>query len=128
MESHLVKTKNDTDYPDYVMSVCSTLRDAYGFSARITDLWSMLLTVLSLDEFELMDYRLNQNGKFYSYLLDSCIQWREGKPVDFRDIYDAILINGDFSKSEKSLFEGCDILDILWAIFIVVNNPGINFN
>ena len=128
MESQLVKTKNDTDYPDYVKSVCEVLKDYYGFSIRITDFWSILITVLSLDEFGLMDYKLNLNGQFYSYLLDECIKWREGKPVDFHEIYEAMLINGDFTKDEKLLFEGCDILDILWAIFIIVNNPGINFN
>jgi len=127
MESHLIKTKNDT-YPDYVKSICELLREKYGYAARITDLWDMLLTIFSLDEFELMDYRTNQNGKFYSYLLDQCILWRRGEPVDFRDIYDAILVNGDFTRSEKLLFTGSNILDILWAIFIIVNNPTINFN
>lgn len=128
MESHLIKSKNDTDYPEYIKSICSLLRDKYGYAARITDIWDMLLTVFSLNEFDLLDYKFNQNGKFYSYLLDQCILWRKGESVDFRDIYDAILVNGDFTKSEKMLFEGSDILDILWAIFITVNNPEINFN
>lgn len=127
MESHLIKTKNDTDYPDYVKSICIRLRDKYGYVIRITDLWDMILTVYSLEEFDLLDYRTNQNGKFFSYLLDECISWRRGEPIDFRDIYDAILINGDFTRNEKMLFESSDILDVLWAIFITVNNPEINF-
>ena len=93
MESQFVKTKNDTDYPDYVKSVCGVLKDNYGFSIRITDFWSILLTVLSLDEFGLMDYKLNLNGQFYSYLLDECIKWREGKPVDFHEIYEDEFLN-----------------------------------
>lgn len=127
MVGHLVKSQNDTDYPEYVKSICSTLRDKYGYTIRITDLWDMLITVYSLDEFALLDYKTNQNGKFFSYLLDQCILWRKGESVDFRDIYDAILVNGDFTREEKIMFEGSDILDILWAIFITVNNPEINF-
>lgn len=127
MESHLIKTKDDTDYPDYVKSICIRLRDKYGYVIRITDLWDMLLTVYSLDEFDLLNYQTNQNGKFFSYLLDECISWRRGDSIDFKDIYDAILINGDFTRSEKLLFESSDILDVLWAIFIIVNNPEINF-
>lgn len=127
MVGHLVRSQNDTDYPEYVKSICSTLRDKYGYAIRITDLWNMLITVYSLDEFALLDYKTNQNGKFFSYLLDQCILWRKGESVDFRDIYDAILVNGDFTREEKIMFEGSDILDILWAIFITVNNPEINF-
>lgn len=127
MVGHLVKSQNDTDYPEYVKSICSTLRDKYGYTIRITDLWDMLITVYSLDEFALLDYKTNQNGKFFSYLLDQCILWKKGESVDFRDIYDAILVNGDFTREEKIMFEGSDILDILWAIFITVNNPEINF-
>jgi len=127
MESHLIKRQSDADYPDYVKSICSTLRDKYGYAIRITDLWDMLLTVYSLDEFALLDYKTNQNGKFFSYLLDQCILWKKGEPVDFREIYDAILVHGDFTREEKMIFEGSDILDILWAIFITVNNPELTF-
>lgn len=63
---------------------------------------------------------------FTSYLIDQMIQFKEGKPVDFTDIYESILRVGDFVSSEQRMFELGDIEERLWAIFLVIDDPSNN--
>ena len=121
-----IKNKNNDDYTDIVRSVYHLLSNRFGYTARISDIWELLRVSYGIDEFELFNPVLYQNGLFESYLLDELIKWRNGEDVNFTDIYKAILTVGDFTGSEKLMFEYGNIEEILWAIFLVVCNPEMN--
>lgn len=65
---------------------------------------------------------------FMSYLVDQMIKFKEGKPVDFTEVYESILRVGDFVSSEQRMFELGDIEERLWAIFLVIDDPSNNNN
>jgi hypothetical protein len=88
--------------------------------------WEMLRVAVGKDEeFDILDYKQIQNGTFHSWLIDRQIEWQEGKDVNFSEIYRSFLVAGDFTGSEKLLFETCDIEERLWAMYLVVTSPGL---
>lgn len=121
-----IKNKNDNDYTGVTKSVYHILADRFGYTARISDIWELLRYSFGIEEFELLNPRLYQNGMFESYLLDELIKWRNGEDVNFTDIYQAILTVGDFTGREKLMFDYGNVEERLWAIFLVVCNPEMN--
>lgn len=121
-----IKNKNDNDYTGVTKSVYHILADRFGYTARISDIWELLRYSFGIEEFELLNPRLYQNGMFESYLLDELIKWRNGEDVNFTDIYQAILTVGDFTGREKLMFDYGNIEERLWAIFLVICNPEMN--
>lgn len=121
-----IKNKNDNDYTGVTKSVYHILADRFGYTARISDIWELLRYSFGVEEFELLNPRLYQNGMFESYLLDELIKWRNGEDVNFTDIYQAILTVGDFTGREKLMFDYGNIEERLWAIFLVICNPEMN--
>lgn len=120
------KTKKDEDFTGTVKAVYSLLSMKYGYTARISDMFLLLKEAFGLQEFELLDPRLCENGQFESYLIDRLIDWQAGKEIDFSDIYRAILEVGDFTGTEKEMFYTGDIEERLWAIYLVVCEPSRN--
>lgn len=120
-----ITNKFNTDYPDITRSTYNLLWIKYGYSARITLFWDLLRTSVGDSEFELLEYRTIHNGEFMSWLIDRLIEWREGKDVNFSEIYRAFLVAGDFTIQEKIKFEYCSIEERLWAIYLVVTSPGL---
>lgn len=123
----LVKTIEDTDYSDIVKSVYGLVRDGFGYKARVTRLWDILLFIFNKKEFDILDVKNNQNGTFEAYLLDSYKDWIDKKPVNFKEIYDAMLVNGDFTSSELLMFKSYNIEEILWGIYLSISKPDLNF-
>ncbi len=121
-----IKNKNDNDYTGVTKSVYHILADRFGYTARISDIWELLRYSFGIEEFELLNPRLYQNGMFESYLLDELIKWQKGEDVNFTDIYQAILTVGDFTGREKLMFDYGNIEERLWAIFLVICNPEMN--
>ena len=123
----LKKTINSTDYTDYVKSVYGELISKYSYTIRITRLYEMLKYLLFIDEYQSLDIKNTACSEFNSYLLDKCIEWKQGKEIDFGEIYQAMLINGDFTSSEKLIFKDSNIEELLWGIFLAVNSPDLKF-
>ena len=119
----LIKNKNNTDYTEIVKSVYNMLSIEFGYLARITDIWLLLAKSFNLQNFELINQKQYQNGEFESYLIDRLIEWRNGEDVNFSDISEAILMVGDFTGSEKLMFEHGKIDERLWAIYLVICDP-----
>lgn len=119
----LVKNKNDNDYTEIVKSVYHLLSNEFGYLARISDIWLLLARSFNIKEFELIDTRQYQNGQFESYLIDRLIDWKHGKDVNFSEITDAIKTVGDFTSSEKLMFEHGNIDERLWAIYLLIDSP-----
>ena len=121
-----ITNKFNTDYTDTCRFTYHFLWNRFGYNARITMFWEMLRVAVGKDEeFDILDYRQIQNGTFNSWLIDRQIEWQEGKDVNFSEIYRSFLIAGDFTGSEKLLFETCDIEERLWAMYLVVTSPGL---
>ena len=123
----LVKNKDCTDYTDVVKITYNLIRNKYGYTARITNLWEMLRYILFLDEFELLTPELYDNYSFESYLIDRQLDWMAGKDVDFGEIYESMLNFGDFSADEKRMMVYEKIEEILWGIFLAICNPDLKF-
>ncbi len=121
-----VKNKNDKDYTNTVKEVYKLLSAQFGYTARISNFWELLKNSLGIKEFEIFDPRLSNNGSFEAYLIDKQIDWQNGEDVDFSEIYDAILVTGTFSGTEKLLFSSSNLEERLWAIYLVICDPYMN--
>lgn len=121
-----VKNKNDKDYTNTVKEVYKLLSAQFGYTARISNFWELLKNSLGIKEFEIFDPRLSNNGSFEAYLIDKQIDWQSGEDVDFSEIYEAILVTGTFSGSEKLLLSSSNLEERLWAIYLVICDPYMN--
>ena len=123
----LIKNRYSRDYTEIFKSVYYLLSNEYGYSSRITDIWSLLPKSFNISKFELVDTSQYQNGEFESYLIDRFIEYRDGKDVNFSDISEAILLVGDFTRDEKLMFLHGKINERLWAIYSVILDPDMKF-
>lgn len=123
-----LRNKNDTDYPLACKQVYELLKQKYGYTIRITNIWGLMADVVGLNKFELIDTSYYQNGMFEAYLIDRLIDWQNGRDVDFSEVFNKILITGDFTMDEKLLFIEGDIEERLWGIFLAITNDNLNFN
>lgn len=121
-----VKNKNNTDYTDTVKAVYNILSEKYKYMIRITLIFELLKDAFGFKEFDLLDLRLCNNNLLESYLIDRQLDWQSGKDVNFTEIYEVILKEGEFSNTEKLLFKTGNIEERLWAIFLAICSPGIN--
>ncbi|MBP3732192.1 MAG: hypothetical protein J6I84_02990 [Bacilli bacterium] len=119
----MIKTIDDTDYTDITKMSYRILTREYGYTARISDIWKLLLSVYGLQEFEILDSREYQNGNFESYLSEEYYGWLHHRKVDFGEIEKAIMAVGDFTGTEKLLLGSGDMQERLWAIFICLSDP-----
>lgn len=118
-----IKTINDTDYTQTVQYVYLKLIDKYKNIARISDIFTLLKDAFDIDDWVALDPNILQNGTLESYLIDKQIEWMNGNPIDFNDIYQALLTACDFVASEIKIFEQGNIRERLWAIFLVITKP-----
>lgn len=121
-----IKTINDTDFTDVVRSVYKLLSEKYGYTARISDIFILLIDAFDIKEFLLLDFNNIRSIEFESWLVDIFIDWKNGRNVDFVQVYNAILEAGEFSINEKNLFTSGLVEERLWAIFLVIADPNIN--
>ena len=122
----LIKNKFNTDYSDITKSVYYALSGKYKYTIRISLIFNLLKDAFGIKEFDLLDPSICNNGFLESYLIDRQIDWMEGKDINFTEIYQVLLKEGDFSGSEKLLFETGKIEERLWAIFLAISSPELN--
>lgn len=118
-----IKTIEDTDFTQTVRYTYLKLIDKYKNIARITDIFTLLREAFDVPEWILLDTREVQNGNFESYLIDKQRSWIKNEPVNFTEVYKALLTAGEFVISEKRMFEQGNIEEVLWAIFLVITKP-----
>lgn len=123
-----IKTKNDTDYTEIMISVYNLLSEKYKYSARITDIYNLLKDSFGLLEFDLLDFEKINGIELESWIIDRFVDWKRGNPVNFTEIYRYLLESSDFSDMEKDLFENGFVEERLWAIFKLVDTPELTFN
>lgn len=118
-----IKNKNSSDYTITTRSVYKLLSKNLGYTARISDIWHLLLMAYGLEEFEILDPRYYQNGAFEAYLMDCQFKWQHGEDLDLEEVSKVILSTGDFTESEKLLMGSGDMCSRLWAIFLCICDP-----
>lgn len=118
-----IRTINDTDFTQTVRYTYLKLIDKYRNVARITDIFTLLRESLDIPEWILLDTREVQNGNFESYLIEKQQSWLRNEPINFTELYKALLTAGEFVISERRMFEQGNIEEILWAIFLVITKP-----
>lgn len=116
------KKDKDNKYSYTTLLVEDLIRQKFGYTARISDIWKLLAASLGLVKFEILDPRYYMNGPFESYLVDQFIKWNKGEEVNFTDIYEAILLVGDFTQSEKLAMSSSNIEERLLGIFLALSN------
>lgn len=120
------KSISDKNYTDIVKTNYKYLIYKYGYTLRISNLFELLKTSFAINEFELLDFKNNDiNSQFESYLMDEFINWKNGKVIDFSDIYRSIVTVGEFSKRELDIFEKGNIEEVLWSIFLAISNHNV---
>ena len=117
----MIKTKNDKDFTESMVMSYKILKRLGVL--KITDFWRALTSVFGVKEFEILNLKSPHTIEFESYLMDVFIEWINGRPVDFRDLEEAIYTYGDFTEMEKLLFESGEIQDRLWAIYLYLVDP-----
>lgn len=117
---HLVKTIDDTDYTDTVRKTYLKLINHYGNSARLNRILEMIKYDLDIKEIT-----PTSTIEFDSWILDKQLDWISGRPVDFREVYNAVLtlLNDEYDiESEKGLLGVNEIEERIWAIFLASSN------
>lgn len=117
------KNKNSTDFTPTVVSINNMIVEKYGVTARITRIWEFILDLLSKPEFDMMEIK-EVNPLFESWIVDTLIDWNNGKDIDFTEIRESILRAGLFSPKEKQLLSQDEMDYMLWGIYIAISNPG----
>lgn len=120
---NLVVNKYNTNYPEITKTTYIFLQHLHKYTARISDIWQLLKESFDIDEFDALEYEQIHNGELVSWLIDRQIDWQEGRDVDMREVYDALLTAGEFTGSEKLKFESGGIQERLWAIFLLITDP-----
>lgn len=120
---HFVRNIESTDYTPTVRAVYDSVTMKFKNSARITNLLDMLKYTFGFKEWLLFDPKTFQSAQFTSYLVDRMIDFKEGRDVDFTEVYESILVAGDFVGREKYSFEMGDIEERLWALFMAIDDP-----
>ena len=69
------KKENSSEYSYTTLLVEDLIRNKFGYTARISDIWKLLASSISLEKFELLDPKNYMNGPFESYLIDHFIKW-----------------------------------------------------
>lgn len=118
-----IKTNQDKEFTDGLRFTYHLVNSHFGTTARISNIFEMFRIAFSIDEYSMLDTRDVQNATLESFLMDKQIDWMGGKPVDFKEVYDAIITSGEFSVSERRQFELGNAGEKLWAIFLAITDP-----
>lgn len=116
-----VKNKNNSDYTNQVRVFFNVLNSKYKLSARISDIWMLIMTGFGLQQFSILEPRLYNNVEFESKLIDYLLKWKKGNDLDFSEIANLVLNVGDFSGAEKLMFGNNNLEECLWAVFMVID-------
>ena len=116
-----LKNKNNVDYTDQVRVFFNVINEKYKYSARVSDIWSLLMTGFGIKEFVLLDPKFYANGKLEADLIDYLISWKNEEDIDFSEIAKEILETGDFTGAERLMFSNNNLEECLWAIYMILD-------
>ena len=81
-----LKNKNSSDYTSQVRVFFNVIDTKFRYSARISDIWALIMTGFGLQQFDILEPQFYNNGEFESKLINYLISWKNGEDIDFSDI------------------------------------------
>ena len=99
------------------------IKERWGYTARISALLEMIQFSYGIDEWELVDRMNINNGELLAKWMDSLVDYRDEKPVDFGKIWEDIKSVLDFTNRELTLIETGSVDERLWAIYTLLLYP-----
>jgi hypothetical protein len=117
-------TKDDKEFPESTILSYRILKR--NGLLKITDFWRALSLVFGLKEFEILNLNSPHIFEFESYIMDLLIDWRNGEPIEFDNLENAIYSFGEFTEMEKLLFQLGNLQHRLWAIYLYLIDPNMN--
>ena len=116
-------TKKNKNYPATTLETFHRVVRDFGGTARISNMFEIWKDIYDIDEFMLLDLRQCQNSPFEAYLMDRQLDWMNGEEVDLTEVYESILTAGDFTTSEKRLFQVGKPEERIWGILLAITDP-----
>lgn len=102
------------------------VRDKWKYTARISELISMLKYCYSIEDFELVEIHNINHGEFESWMMDKLIEYKQGHEIDFGEVWEKIKSTYPLTKSELTHIETGAVDERLWAIFTILTNPNLD--
>ena len=102
-----------------------TIRDKWGYSARISFLMEMIRFSYGISECDIFDPREINNSLLESKMMDFYIDFINNRSINFLEVWNEIKKECQFSSREIDLIESGNIDERLWAIFNVLSNPNL---
>lgn len=124
---HSISTvlKDPTILSDTFKGTYIRIKNRWGFTARISALLEMIQFSYSIEEWDLVDRAQVNNGELVAGWMDSLINYRDDKPVDFGEIWETIKGTLDFSNRELTLIETGSVDERIWSIFTYLLYPNL---
>jgi len=99
-----------------------------GMPARISDFWTILFKTFNIkDPKDYIDYWDQKTIFFDSYLIDVYSKWLRYEEVDFSELQEKVLSNIESSSARFEFTNPGDFQDRLWAIFLFLSDPNLNY-
>lgn len=99
-----------------------------GVPTRISDFWLMLFKTFGIkDPKDYIDYWDIKTVNFESYLIDTYTKWLGNEEVDFEELQERTLSVIESSFARLNLTNSGDFQDRLWAIFLFLSDPNLNY-
>ena len=99
-----------------------------GMPARISDFWTILFKTFNIkDPKDYIDYWDQKTIFFDSYLIDVYSKWLRNEEVDFSELQEKVLSNIESSSARIEFTNPGDFQDRLWAIFLFLSDPNLNY-
>jgi len=123
-ETYLVSLGESSEekLPLLTKETYNKIKDKFGNNIKVSD-FPLLLSEAYGKKFDLFDKYTWNKAEFISYLVDRVLEFKSGKSLDLSQIHTDVLTAYDFTKEEKRTFLEKSIEEVLWAIFLLLNNP-----
>lgn len=109
--------------PNRVQEKFNILKDKYGTNLKITDLPSLLKTLIPEIDFEDKERQTDFTPQYISYLIDEQKDFANGRSLDMMMFFRDICKVFHLTNSEKNRLLYSNVEEDLWAIMLGVTNP-----
>lgn len=117
-----LENSKEEDLPKLTKESFNKIKDKFGCNIKVSDFPFLLEAAYDI-KFDLFDKYTWNSAEFVSYLTDKVIEFKKGLPLDLSQIHTDIITAYDITKNEKRMFLEKSVEEVLWAIFLLLNNP-----
>ena len=120
-----------TEVPEDIKTMTHYLEQKFGVTIRPSGTLDMIKYLIGKEpkeEWDLMDLTMIMNGPFESYMIEKYQDFLEGREIELKELADAVMTIGDYSRSEKRNMNKIGLENITWAICLAILKNNINAN